>query len=674
MGGSMAKYKKKIGHIFVHGFLILTLILMSSHMSFTEEVKNSVQVLKIGYDPTLPPYQFVKEGEYQGFLLELVQKIFDDIDQPIALIPMAKETCLEKFRSNDIDAILGLRFDAELSESMSFSESLVNSTISIVMLNDDELDVRDRLGVAPLIIAVERNATEFEFVKNIKKANFNTAFNQQSVVDLMLLGRADMMVGVRHVVTYLLEEKGLTDQYYFSNSYVTPIDYYMVVEKDNTALLDRINTELRNLKLNGAYEEIYNRWIDDKSLENQRRIQQMIKIIAIIALIVFMGSIVVGWISIQLKKRVDEKTSELSLANRQLQHKIVEIKNSNELKNLIFESSPRSIAIFDKAGNVSAMNDPAMRICGLNEVPIGQAIDNLEPLSAMLRGKMTAILVDQASFACQEFMVTEKDRQKYYRYVIYPLMNERGGIITIEEITEEKLLKEQVAEKEKNRALIQIVSGIAHEIRNPLTSIKTYAALLPRKKDNEAFQNQISQVIPNEVDRMSALIENLIDYVKPKPRHLEVVKVKDVIDSCILLFLPTINSHHMVLKTDIEPSIAINVDKDQLKQVLINLILNAIDAVVEMRDSHVAEGEEMITITAKAQHEWCVIEIIDNGIGMTNEERANIFDLFFTTKAKGSGIGMSLCKQMIEDNKGYIEIDSEKYQGTTIRLYFGGVK
>jgi len=166
----------------------------------------------------------------------------------------------------------------------------------------------------------------------------------------------------------------------------------------------------------------------------------------------------------------------------------------------------------------------------------------------------------------------------------------------------------------------------------------------------------------------------LIDYVKPKPRHLEVIKVKDLIDSCILLFLPTINSHQMVLKTDIDETIAINVDKDQLKQVLINLILNAIDAVVEMRQTHAAEGDEMIVITARAQQEGCVIEIIDNGIGMTKEERASIFDLFFTTKAKGSGIGMSLCKQMIEDNKGTIEVDSEKYQGTTVKLYFGGIK
>jgi len=668
----MVKQGKRVIYIFVQSIFILILMLLS--LSFGEEVKASGQVLKIGYDPTLPPYQFIKDGKYQGFLLELTQKIFDDMDQPIALIPMTKEVCLEKFNSHAIDAILGIRFDAELSEYMSFSDSLVNSTISFVMLNDDEMDVKDRLGVAPLVIAVERNASEFEFVKNIKKANYNTTFNQESVVDLMLLGRADMMVGVRHVATYLLEEKGLTDKYYFSNSYVTPIDYYMVVEKDNTALLDRINTQLRNLKLDGTYEAIYNNWIDDKNLENQHRIQQMIKIIGIIILIVFMGSIIVGWIGIQLKKRIDEKTSELSLANRQLQYKIVEIKNTNELKNLIFESSPRSITIFDNAGNISAMNDPAMRICNLDEVPIGQSISDFEPLNAMLKGKMDAILVDQSSFACQEFMVTEKERQKYYRYVVYPLMNQRGGIITIEEITEEKLLKEQVAEKEKNRALIQIVSGIAHEIRNPLTSIKTYAALLPRKKDNIAFQNQISQVIPNEVDRVNALIENLIDYVKPKPRHLEVIKVKDLIDSCILLFLPTINSYQMVLKTDIDETIAINVDKDQVKQVLINLILNAIDAVVEMRQTHVAEGDEMIVINARAQQEGCIIEIIDNGIGMTKEERASIFDLFFTTKAKGSGIGMSLCKQMIEDNKGTIEVDSEKYQGTTVKLYFGGIK
>jgi polar amino acid transport system substrate-binding protein len=639
--------------------------------SYSEQVVMADHVLRVGYDPTLPPYQFVEDGVYQGLLLELTQRIFSDMNQPVEFVPLPIETCIEAFKNKDIDIVLGLRFNAELSEIMSYSDSLVNSTISIIMLQEKEAEIKEKLGVEPLVIAVERNSTEFEFVKNIKKANFNNAFNQQTVVDLMLLGRADMMVGVRHVAEYVLDQNGLADQYYISNTYVTPVDYYMAVNKDNAVLLGKINTELRNLKLSGAYEDIYNHWIDDKAVANQQRIQRILKIMGVVLSIVFLVALTGAFISFQLKRKIDEKTQELSTTNQQLERKIVEIKTSNELKNLIFESSPRSIVIFDNEGKVSAMNIPAQTICHLTEAPIGRSIMTLHPLNKMLSGRLERILVDGESYHNQEFMVEMHSRRHFYRFVVYPLADARGGIITIEDITEEKLLKERVAEREKNRALIQIVSGIAHEIRNPLTSIKTYAALLPRKKDNEAFQQQFSEVVPNEVDRVNALIENLIDYVKPKARNVESIHVKDLIQSCTLLFQPTINAHNMQLEMSVDKALEIEADKNQMKQVIINLILNAIEAVLDMRQ-YATTTEEIIAINARKEARGTIIEVIDNGIGMTSDELMNMFELFYTTKAKGSGIGMSLSKQMIEENHGTIEVLSEKYQGTTVRLIFGG--
>ncbi|MBS7528613.1 transporter substrate-binding domain-containing protein [Fusibacter paucivorans] len=648
--------------------LLMTMLVLPT---YSEEVVMAEQVLRIGYDPTLPPYQFEENGEYKGLLLDLTQQLFNDMDQPIEFVPLPIENCIEAFKAKEIDIVLGLRFNAAYSEWMSYSDSLVNSTISIIMLQDKESEIKEKLGVEPLVIAVERNSTEFEFVKNIKKANFNNAFNQQTVADLMLLGRADMMVGVRHVAEYVLDQNGLADQYYISNTYVTPIDYYMAVHKDRVTLLNKINTELRNLKLSGTYEAIYNRWIDDKAIANQQRIQRILKIMGVVLSFVFLGALTGAFISFQLKRRVDEKTQELSTTNQQLERKIVEIKTTNELKNLIFESSPRSIVIFDKEGNVSAMNVPAQTICQLSEAPIGRSITSLHPLDKMLDGRLERILVDGESYHNQEFMVESHSRRHYYRFVVYPLADARGGIITIEDITEEKLLKERVAEREKNRALIQIVSGIAHEIRNPLTSIKTYAALLPRKKDNEAFQQQFSEVVPNEVDRVNALIENLIDYVKPKARNVESVHVQDLIQSCTLLFLPTINAHQMRLEMSVDQTLVIAVDKNQMKQVIINLILNAIEAVIDMRQ-YATTAEEVIAINARKEACGTIIEVIDNGVGMTSDELLNMFELFYTTKAKGSGIGMSLSKQMIEENHGTIEVRSEKYQGTTVRLIFGG--
>lgn len=643
-----------------------------SLLTYSEDDRDNVKrVIRIGFDPALPPYQFYEEGAYQGFLIDLTKSIFKELDVNVIFVPLPYEECLRKFKAREIDMILGLRYSSDLDESLNFSDSLVNSTISIVVPKANEANIQKIIGKSTVLIAVERDSAEFEYVRNIKKANFNNTFNQEAVVDLMMLKRADMMIGVRHVAEYLLEKNNLTEKYTFNNSYETPIDYYLAMNKSEDIMLVRFNEALKRLKLDGEYEKMYNLWIDDKNLANQKKFDRFIKIMGFGLVLALVVIFIAGMISIQLKKRVDEKTEELSETNKQLENKIVEIKNSNELKNLIFESSPRSIAIFDKSYKISAMNEPALALCKLTEMPVGTDIFTLKPLSEMIKNGIERVINYGESYSEKEFEIITGGVKMYYRYVIYPLMNSSGGIITIEDITEEKLLKEQVVEKEKNRVLLRMISGIAHEIRNPLTSIKTYVELLPRKKDNAEFQKQIARVVPNEVERVNKLIENLIDYVKPKAKNIERVDIQLLVEYCAVLFSPTLNENNIQLNITIDDGLTIMADKDQLKQVFINLILNAIDAIIESRIQHI-ELSNQITIEAHRENELVIINVSDNGVGMTQEEISLIFELFYTTKVKGSGIGMPLSKQMIEDNGGQIKIESQKFEGTKIVLLFKG--
>ena len=653
-------------------WMILLLIGNFSVFAYSEDDRNGFEkVIRIGFDPALPPYQFYEDGTYQGFLIDLTKSIFKELGVDVIFVPLPYEECLRKFKNREIDMILGLRYNSDLDETLNFSDSLVNSTISIVVPKANEANIQKIIGKSTVLIAVERDSAEFEYVRNIKKANFNNTFNQEAVVDLMMLKRADMMIGVRHVAEYLLEKNNLMDLYTFNNSYETPIDYYLAMNKTEDNLLFRFNEALKRFKLDGEYEEIYNAWIDDKNLANQKKFERFMKIMGLGLMFALFIIFIAAMISVQLKKRVDEKTEELSESNKQLENKIIEIKNSNELKNLIFESSPRSIVIFDKSYKISAMNEPALALCKLTEMPVGTDIFTLKPLSVMIKNGIERVIDYGESHSEKEFEIITNGIKMYYRYVIYPLMNSSGGIITIEDITEEKLLKEQVVEKEKNRILLRMISGIAHEIRNPLTSIKTYVELLPRKKDNSEFQKQIARVVPNEVERVNKLIENLIDYVKPKERNIERVDIQLLVEYCTVLFSPTLNENNIQLTTRIAEGLTIMADKGQMKQVFINLILNAIDAIIESRIQHL-ESSNQIIIEAYQENERVIINVLDNGVGMTQEEVSLIFELFYTTKVKGSGIGMPLSKQMIEDNGGQIRIESHKFEGTKIELLFKG--
>lgn len=658
-------------------FILIAFLLIPSVAVFSaERTAPTNHAIRIAFDPSLPPYQFYEDGMYQGFFIDLINRIAKEGLIDIELIPMSRNESLEKFKSNDIDIIMGIRYFYDLEDIMNVSDSLVNSTVSITMLSEKTDKIKNILNIEPIVIAVERDSVEFEFVKNIKKANYNLAFNQESVIELLLMGRADMMIGVRHVAEYILDKNNLTDKYTINNSYETPVDYYLGVGKDNVGLLNIINAELRKLKINGEYEKIYNKWINDKNIENQKRIDRNFRIMAVVVAAALFVLLTAGAVNVQLQRRIDQKTKELSTANTKLEKKILEIRNSNELKNFMCESSPRGIVIFDNEGKISVMNERSMEICDLSEAPIGGSVYTLSPVNIMLENNVERVLNHGESYTCKEMTYNAANRQWIFRYVIYPLNDyekkTRGAIITIEDITDEKLLKEQAAEKEKNRALVQIISGIAHEIRNPLTSIKTYVELLPRKKDNEEFQKQIARVVPHEVERVNKLIENLIDYVKPRIRNEERAKVADVIESCVLLFKPVVNSKNIDLNTNVDLSLYAVIDKNQIKQVIINLMLNAIDAVTEMRNYSDLRDAFEITVSAAYVDGKICLSVADNGIGMTPDELKNVFELFYTTKVKGSGIGLSLSKQIVEDNHGEILIESVKYQGTKFSIFLKG--
>jgi polar amino acid transport system substrate-binding protein len=149
------------------------------------------------------------------------------------------------------------------------------------------------------------------------------------------------------------------------------------------------------------------------------------------------------------------------------------------------------------------------------------------------------------------------------------------------------------------------------------------------------------------------------------------VNVLDIIESCVILSKPMVRNNNIDLKTNVDDNLYIRVDKNQINQVLLNLLLNAIDAISEIREYNF-EKDYNININAWYMDNKVFILVEDNGVGMTEQELKNVYELFYTTKVKGNGIGLPLSKQIVEENGGEILIKSEKYKGTKIIITFKG--
>lgn len=242
------------------------------------------------------------------------------------------------------------------------------------------------------------------------------------------------------------------------------------------------------------------------------------------------------------------------------------------------------------------------------------------------------------------------------------------------EIAEEnERLREEASQKEKFKAVATLASGLAHEVKNPLTAIKTFTEYLPHKLDDKEFLQIFSKLVGKEVDRIDNLVQELLDFARPSASQFSPTNIHAVINETLDLLSSDLIKRG--IKTDrtlsAEPSILM-ADKNQLKQVFLNLFMNAIDAMPHggiLRIETIIEGALTKPKTPNPKPQL-IISISDTGCGIAKDDLKHIFDPFFTKKDGGTGLGLSIVKGIIENHGGKITCTSEIGKGTEFKIIF----
>jgi len=207
-----------------------------------------------------------------------------------------------------------------------------------------------------------------------------------------------------------------------------------------------------------------------------------------------------------------------------------------------------------------------------------------------------------------------------------------------------------------------LTAALAHEIRNPLVAIKTFTQLLPERFDDEEFRNHFLRIVSGEVDRISTLINELLEFARPSDPKVEAEDVNAILDSIVLLVSSGTKKKHLHIVKDLSTNLPpVPIDREQIKQVFLNLLINAIDATAENGKITVKTR----TFLRSNQEPYLQIEFTDTGCGIPAESLESIFNPFFTTKHKGSGLGLSISNQIIRDHKGYIDVESQPNKGSS---------
>ena len=232
-------------------------------------------------------------------------------------------------------------------------------------------------------------------------------------------------------------------------------------------------------------------------------------------------------------------------------------------------------------------------------------------------------------------------------------------------VLENTNLYEQMLNTAKLALVGTMAAGMAHEIRNPLTSMKTFIQMLPNKHTDKEFVDRFSAVVGEEINRLSHLTEDLLSFSKPKPHKYEQTNLNSVVEKVIELFETQIDRKKINLKIKLGKAAIIYADEEQLTQVFMNMLLNAMQALGDLKDITIETGSEL----SENLLIYTTVMISDSGSGIPEQNLERIFDPFFTTKKEGTGLGLSICLKIIQEHNGFIRVYSQINKGTSFKVF-----
>ena len=334
------------------------------------------------------------------------------------------------------------------------------------------------------------------------------------------------------------------------------------------------------------------------------------------------------------------------------------LKTISEFTEILISSMPVGVIALDAKGIIQTCNRSAGYIMNIKpEKVLGKSHRTLFPEEirrvlpgAGLRENGKNIVVDLELEGSNKVLDIEKVA------IGSGYNDQRGEMLLIQDLTIQKKLEQELRRNERHAALGKVAAGVAHELRNPLSSIKGLATLLKTRLIKDGSSAETADVMISEVERLDRSIGELLDYARPKILEKKDVDIIGIIRKAILLIESDARETGVtVLENYRMKACTVQGEEDRLTQVFLNLFLNSIQA---MPDGG------MLEIDVNKIDGKVVIKITDSGIGIEKELLEKIFDPYFTTKTQGTGLGLSLTAKIIEDHDGRIAFKSEKGHGT----------
>jgi signal transduction histidine kinase len=350
-----------------------------------------------------------------------------------------------------------------------------------------------------------------------------------------------------------------------------------------------------------------------------------------------------------LQEKVRYLTNELEKKNRELQSALSDAERNKDYLNAILYNLEEAIIVVDPEEKITMLNKSAEDILGIpRSDAVGKVFHNLH------------FLISKNN---SETILTVTGRQYNIILSHSPIVDSRGSsrgnVILIKDITRLRELEIQQERDQRLKAMGEMATKIVHEIRNPLCSMQLFSSMLESEVENTPHK-ELARGISTGINSLNTILTNMLLFAKPHKPSSKKIPIDRVVEESVVILTPLIKARNIELKKSLRPYKVLG-DGELLKQVFINVILNAVQALPDGGD---------LNVTTEKSGPSVIVHVKDNGPGIDVADIEKIFNPFFTTKDTGTGLGLTIASQIMQAHGGYIKVHNGEERGSTFSLYF----
>lgn len=330
----------------------------------------------------------------------------------------------------------------------------------------------------------------------------------------------------------------------------------------------------------------------------------------------------------------------------------------------ILRTLPVGIIATDMDDRITSINPAAQGITGLNRAAVtGRSLRELLPgVWTVLEGRTEQDAASEQEAWC---MVGETRRVPLAISASHIVTEEGeaiGTALIMRDLGEIRRLQSELRRRDRLVALGNMAAGIAHEVRNPLSAIKGLARFFMEASPEGSDESRMADIMTKEVLRLDKVVGDLLDFARPDVLNLTDVALNELVERSHDMVRSDMDARNIRFEADLpQPPLSVRLDRDRMAQVLLNLFLNAVQAM--------PDGGKL-TVRGRMEGSELALEVADTGCGIAPERLADIFSPYFTTKASGTGLGLSIVHKIVEAHDGTIEVASTPGEGTVFKLRF----